>query len=112
MSLNLYCYFKCRILGEIGSKYVELLPEIVPILIKSLEDETPAVVRQVIACGADLFSSTLEKVAVQVVFFFRFCICDVLYVFGMLIAIWLPLSCFRVCILVSWMNFLNLRGHG
>uniref|UniRef100_A0A1J3J2M7 Symplekin n=1 Tax=Noccaea caerulescens TaxID=107243 RepID=A0A1J3J2M7_NOCCA len=57
--------FVAEILGEIGSKYVELLHEIVPILIKSLEDETPAVARQVIACGADLFSSTLENVAVQ-----------------------------------------------
>ncbi|XP_023635948.1 symplekin isoform X2 [Capsella rubella] len=57
--------FVAEILGEIGLKYVELLPEIVPILIKSLEDETPAVARQVISCGADLFRSTLEKVAVQ-----------------------------------------------
>ncbi|CAA7061832.1 unnamed protein product [Microthlaspi erraticum] len=57
--------FVAEILGEIGLKYVELLPEIVPLLIKSLEDETPAVARQAIACGADLFSSTLEKVAVQ-----------------------------------------------
>ncbi|XP_010490570.1 PREDICTED: uncharacterized protein LOC104768323 isoform X2 [Camelina sativa] len=57
--------FVAEILGEIGLKYVELLPEIVPLLIKSLEDETPAVARQVIACGADLFRSTLERVAVQ-----------------------------------------------
>ncbi|KFK24648.1 hypothetical protein AALP_AA8G006900 [Arabis alpina] len=57
--------FVVEILGEIGLKYVELLPEIVPLLIKSLKDETPAVVRQVIACGADLFRSTLERVAVQ-----------------------------------------------
>lgn len=51
---------------------MELLPEIVPLLIKSLEDETPAVARQVIACGVDLFRSTLERVAVQVVFLFLF----------------------------------------
>ncbi|XP_010423951.1 PREDICTED: uncharacterized protein LOC104708990 [Camelina sativa] len=57
--------FVAEILGEIGLKYVELLPEIVPLLIKSLEDETPAVARQVIACVADLFRSTLERVAVQ-----------------------------------------------
>jgi symplekin len=57
--------FVAEILGEIGLKYVELIPEIVPLLIKSLEDETPAVARQVIACGADLFRSTLERVAVQ-----------------------------------------------
>ncbi|CAH2074601.1 unnamed protein product [Thlaspi arvense] len=57
--------FVAEILGEIGLKYVEFLPEIVPLLIKSLKDETPAVARQVIACGADLFRSTLERVAVQ-----------------------------------------------
>ncbi|CAH8269709.1 unnamed protein product [Arabidopsis lyrata] len=57
--------FVAEILGEVGLKYVELLPEIVPLLIKSLEDETPAVARQVIACGVDLFRSTLERVAVQ-----------------------------------------------
>jgi hypothetical protein len=93
--------FVAEILGEIGLKYVELIPEIVPLLIKSLEDETPAVARQVIACGADLFRSTLERVAVQVVFLFLFlgsvfvtCSSCISYVnpflFDALIAIWLP----------------------
>ncbi|XP_024011514.1 uncharacterized protein LOC18017266 isoform X2 [Eutrema salsugineum] len=57
--------FVAEVLGEIGLKYVELLPEIVPLLIKSHKDETPAVARQVIVCGTDLFRSTLERVAVQ-----------------------------------------------
>lgn len=73
-----------------------------PLLIKSLEDETPAVARQVIACGAHLFRSTLERVAVQVVFLFLLfigslyviCLSCIWYVnpflFDMLFAIWLP----------------------
>ncbi|KAJ4911512.1 HEAT repeat-containing protein [Raphanus sativus] len=58
--------FVAEILGEIGLNYVELLPEIVPLLIKSLQDDdTPAVVRQVIASGSALFRSTLQKFALQ-----------------------------------------------
>ncbi|CAH8338242.1 unnamed protein product [Eruca vesicaria subsp. sativa] len=57
--------FVTEILGEIGLNYVELLPEIVPLLTKSLQDDTPAVVRQVIASGSALFPSTLQKVALQ-----------------------------------------------
>lgn len=55
-----------RILGEIGMKNTEFLPDIVPVLIEVLEDDTPAVVRQALLCGNDLFRSTLEKIAVQV----------------------------------------------
>ncbi|XP_010543210.1 PREDICTED: uncharacterized protein LOC104816196 isoform X2 [Tarenaya hassleriana] len=54
-----------EILGEIGLKHLDYLPEIVPVFIEALKDETPAVARQVIACGANLFRSTLESVAVQ-----------------------------------------------
>ncbi|KAL0875065.1 hypothetical protein Bca101_024770 [Brassica carinata] len=57
--------FVAEILGEIGLNYVELLPEIVPLFIKSLQDDTPAVVRQVIASGSALFRSTLHKFALQ-----------------------------------------------
>ncbi|KAJ0234958.1 Uncharacterized protein HA466_0270600 [Hirschfeldia incana] len=58
--------FVAEILGEIGLNYVELLPEIVTLFIKSLQDEdTPAVVRQVIASGSALFRSTLQKFALQ-----------------------------------------------
>ncbi|KAI3939281.1 hypothetical protein MKW92_051353 [Papaver armeniacum] len=53
------------IIGEIGSTYKELIPEIVPVLISFLEDDTPAVARQAISSGTDLFRRTLEKVAVK-----------------------------------------------
>ncbi|KAL0680428.1 hypothetical protein Bca4012_047275 [Brassica carinata] len=57
--------FVAEILGEIGLNDVELLPEIVPLFIKSLQDDTPAVVRQVIASASALFPSTLHKFALQ-----------------------------------------------
>ncbi|CAN6838086.1 unnamed protein product [Brassica oleracea] len=57
--------FVAEILGEVGLNYVELLPEIVPLFIKSLQDDTPAVVRQVIASASTLFPSTLHKFALQ-----------------------------------------------
>ncbi|XP_013750039.2 symplekin isoform X2 [Brassica napus] len=57
--------FVAQILGEVGLNYVELLPEIVPLFIKSLQDDTPAVVRQVIASASALFRSTLHKFALQ-----------------------------------------------
>lgn len=53
-------------IGQIGLKNLEFLPEIVPVLITVLNDDTPAVARQAIACGIDIFRSTLVKVAVQV----------------------------------------------
>ena len=45
---------------------MEFLPEIVPVLISVLNDATPAVARQGISCGIDLFRSTLMKIAIQV----------------------------------------------
>jgi symplekin len=45
---------------------VEFLPEIVPELITVLRDSTPAVARQAIASGIELFRLTLEKVTIQV----------------------------------------------
>ncbi|KAG5407955.1 hypothetical protein IGI04_004274 [Brassica rapa subsp. trilocularis] len=57
--------FVVQILGEVGLNYVELLPEIVPLFIKSLQDDTPAVVRQLIASASALFPSTLHKFALQ-----------------------------------------------
>lgn len=61
-----YFAFEIRIIGEIGLKYVEFLPEIVPVLITVLNDATPAVARQAINCGINLFRRTLERIAVQV----------------------------------------------
>lgn len=45
---------------------MEFLPEIVPELINVLSDGTPAVARQAIASGIELFRLTLEKVTIQV----------------------------------------------
>ncbi|KAK6943128.1 Symplekin/Pta1, N-terminal [Dillenia turbinata] len=57
--------FVTEILGEIGLKHMELLPDIVPVLMTTLKDITPAVCRQVISCGIDLFRGTLVKIAIQ-----------------------------------------------
>lgn len=53
-------------LGEIGLMHVDFLPEIVPSLINVLSDGTPAVARQAITSGSDLFRCVLEKVALLV----------------------------------------------
>ncbi|KAK8576784.1 hypothetical protein V6N13_015215 [Hibiscus sabdariffa] len=54
-----------EIIGEIGVKHLEFVPEIAPFLITVLEDATPAVARQSISCSIDLFRHTLEKTAIQ-----------------------------------------------
>lgn len=60
--------FVTEMIGEIGLKNTEFLPDIVPVLIDVLDDDTPAVVRQAILCGIRLFRSTLEKIAIQGLF--------------------------------------------
>ncbi|CAK7343924.1 unnamed protein product [Dovyalis caffra] len=57
--------FATEIIGEIGLKHVEFVPEIVPVLMLVLEDRVPAVARQAITCGISLFRATLEKLAIQ-----------------------------------------------
>lgn len=57
--------FATEVIGEVGLKHVQLVPEIVPVLISVLDDATPAVARQAITSGLDLFRFTLEKVAIQ-----------------------------------------------
>ncbi|KAE8728883.1 HEAT repeat-containing protein isoform 2 [Hibiscus syriacus] len=54
-----------QIIGEIGVKHLEFVPEIAPFLITVLEDATPAVARQSIFCSIDLFRHTLEKITIQ-----------------------------------------------
>ncbi|WCJ28032.1 HEAT repeat-containing protein [Euphorbia peplus] len=58
---------KCvaEIIGEIGLRHLEFVPEIVPVLMGVLEDRAPAVARQAITCGINLFRSTLGKLAVK-----------------------------------------------
>lgn len=87
-----YWFLCCRILGEVGLNYVELLPEIVPLFIKSLQDDTPAVVRQVIASASALFPSTLHKFALQVAPLFLSVF--VLHFVSKSLLIWLPLALF------------------
>lgn len=52
-------------IGDIGMKHMELLPEMIPSLICFLKDETPAVARQAIITGTYLFRNVLEKVVIQ-----------------------------------------------
>lgn len=56
----------CRVIGDVGLKHIQFLPDIVPVLMSVVNDDTPAVARQAISCGLDLFRCTLEKLAVQV----------------------------------------------
>ncbi|KAL0347436.1 UNVERIFIED_CONTAM: hypothetical protein Scaly_1759600 [Sesamum calycinum] len=57
--------FIIQMIGEIGLKHLELLPDIIPALIAALKDDTPAVARQAITCGVDIFRCSLVKVAIQ-----------------------------------------------
>ncbi|XP_048127124.1 symplekin isoform X3 [Rhodamnia argentea] len=57
--------FITQIIGEIGIKQLEFLPEMVPVLISVLDDESPPVARQAISCGIDLFRHTFERIAIQ-----------------------------------------------
>ncbi|KAJ4850033.1 hypothetical protein Tsubulata_040849 [Turnera subulata] len=54
-----------EIIGEIGARHVESVPEVVPVLMSVLDDRAPAVARQAITCGINLFRATLEKVAIR-----------------------------------------------
>lgn len=57
--------FIAEIAVDVGLKYADLIPDIIPVLITLLKDGTPAVARQAITCGTDLFRCTLVKVAIQ-----------------------------------------------
>lgn len=54
-----------EMIGHVGLKRMEYIPEVVPVLIDLLKDDTPAVARQAIRCGIDIFSSTLFQIAVR-----------------------------------------------
>ncbi|KAK4396118.1 hypothetical protein Sango_1448400 [Sesamum angolense] len=72
-TMNIHAYDGCGfpsfsgnlMIGEIGLKHLELLPDIIPALIAALKDDTPAVARQAITCGVDIFRCSLVKVAIQ-----------------------------------------------
>lgn len=54
-----------QVIGEIGLMHSDFIPELLPVLVDFLRDDTPAVARQAITSGRNLFCGTLEKVAVQ-----------------------------------------------
>ncbi|WOL01913.1 hypothetical protein Cni_G10632 [Canna indica] len=57
--------FLAEMIGDIGSKHMEVLPEMVPCLISFLEDDTPAVARQAVTTGISLYRLVLEKLVIQ-----------------------------------------------
>ncbi|KAJ4971323.1 hypothetical protein NE237_004422 [Protea cynaroides] len=57
--------FLAEMIGQLGMEHIEFLPEMVPVLIAFLKDDAPAVARQAITSGIDLFCRTFEKVAIQ-----------------------------------------------
>ncbi|KNA19015.1 hypothetical protein SOVF_065440 isoform A [Spinacia oleracea] len=58
---------KCitEVIGEIGLRHLEVLPETTPALLTVVDDDTPAVARQAITSGTNIFCCTLEKIAIQ-----------------------------------------------
>ncbi|KAJ4793080.1 HEAT repeat-containing protein [Rhynchospora pubera] len=57
--------FIAQVIGEVGSKYTEVLPELMPSLLIFLADGTPAVTRQAVTTGTQLFHAVLEKLFFQ-----------------------------------------------
>ncbi|KAL8232547.1 hypothetical protein R6Q57_002325 [Mikania cordata] len=57
--------FIAKIAGDVGLNYMDLLPDIVPLLITLLRDGIPAVARQAITCGISLFRHVFIKIAMQ-----------------------------------------------
>lgn len=57
--------FLAEMIEELGLKYLEYLPDMVPVLIAFLKDDTPAVARQAVSTGTNLFRNTFEEVALQ-----------------------------------------------
>ncbi|XP_062186782.1 uncharacterized protein LOC133890428 [Phragmites australis] len=57
-----------EMIGEIGSKHMVYLPDMIPCLLHLLNDETPAVVRQAIKTGTNLFAKVLEQLVIQGLF--------------------------------------------
>lgn len=57
-----------EIIGELGSKHMRYLPDMIPCLLHLLNDETPAVVRQAVKTGTNLFAKVLQKLVIQGLF--------------------------------------------
>lgn len=54
-----------EVISEIGLRHLEFLPDITPALLTVVDDDTPAVARQAITSGNNIFCCTLEKIAIQ-----------------------------------------------
>nr|CAB3459066.1 unnamed protein product [Digitaria exilis] len=57
-----------EIIGELGSKHMGYLPNVIPCLLHLLDDEAPAVVRQAIKTGTALFAKLLQHLVIQGLF--------------------------------------------
>ncbi|KAI4968377.1 hypothetical protein ZWY2020_058032 [Hordeum vulgare] len=57
-----------EMIGEIGSKHTVFIPDMMPSLLDLLNDETPAVARQAVKTGTDLFAKVLQELVVQGLF--------------------------------------------
>jgi symplekin len=54
-------------IGEVGSKHTAYIPDVMPSLLDLLNDETPAVARQAVKTGTDLFAKVLQQLVIQVI---------------------------------------------
>ncbi|VAH25854.1 unnamed protein product [Triticum turgidum subsp. durum] len=57
-----------EMIGEIGSKHTVFIPDMMPSLLDLLNDETPAVARQAVKTGTDLFAKVLQELVIQGLF--------------------------------------------
>ncbi|KAF7006452.1 hypothetical protein CFC21_021497 [Triticum aestivum] len=57
-----------EMIGEIGSKHTVYIPDMMPSLLELLNDETPAVARQAVKTGTDLFAKVLQELVIQGLF--------------------------------------------
>ncbi|KAF7013771.1 hypothetical protein CFC21_027824 [Triticum aestivum] len=57
-----------EMIGEIGSKHTVYIPDMMPCLLDLLNDETPAVARQAVKTGTDLFAKVLQELVIQGLF--------------------------------------------
>jgi symplekin len=57
-----------RMIGEVGSKHMAYLPNVMPCLLHLLNDDTPAVARQAIKTGTTLFAKVLRQLVIQGLF--------------------------------------------
>uniref|UniRef100_A0A0E0LQ68 Symplekin n=1 Tax=Oryza punctata TaxID=4537 RepID=A0A0E0LQ68_ORYPU len=57
-----------EMIGEVGSKHMAYLPNVMPCLLHLLNDDTPAVARQAIKTGKTLFAKVLRQLVIQGLF--------------------------------------------